>query len=486
MARPDTVYSLFGLKSPQEVAREQFEQSFSYTPGPSGYQRAGAGLGTALGMLARSIAGPTEEMQQAEALEEIARDYQPGNLQNMATTFTRLREAGAPAETLQQLSSDITARSAEVNELAQERRARNVGLEYISKTSPEIAPLVESGVLPLSEGVQIARTASQKGQGLKGITETLRERGRDDLAEAVAAGAFEAETALEISRTQETTDVGTLADLTGLSNNLLQTYDPTSIRAANSVRLQGPLPGESQQEFALRVSDTLKMKQKEVEPAKAQTFGEFTGIDDSLLDSYSTSSRLSARKTYNAGPNEGESNAQFRKRVLDELLVGLSKEQKSRAQELASSARVATDGRPAFNKFFSVLDTAITGPGAEFLTGVGKIINVIGGDIQGVPESEFIDRLLSAETLNSAQFMSGALSDNDIRFLKKTVGELGASKESLRLAFAQLEAQKLVDQVVYEAYMNTPDKAGFNEAQVVREIQPEIYKRVSKARGVQL
>ena len=485
MAKQDTVYSLFGLKTPQEVAAERVQQSRNllsqYASDP--FQSAGAAIGLGLGRL---FSGQDQELQRAQELEEIARDYQPGNLQNMATTFTRLKEAGAPAETLQRLSADITARSAEVNEMAQQRRARNVGLEYVSKISPELARLAEAGSIPLSEAIQTARTASQKGQGLKGIAETLRERNRDDLAEAVIAGAFEPETALEITRTKETTEVGTLAELTGLSNNLLQTYDPASIRAANYVRLQGLLHGESQQEFALRVSDTLKMKQKEVEPAKAQTFGEFTGIDDSLLDSYSTSSRLSARKIYNDGPKEGESTAQFRKRVLDELLVGLSKEQKARAQELAKSARVATDGRPAMNKFFSVLDTAITGPGAEFLTGVGKLINVLGGDIQGVPESEFIDRLLSAETLNSAQFMSGALSDNDIKFLKKTVGELGASKESLRLAFAQLEAQKLVDQVVYEAYMNTPDKASFNEAQVVREVQPEIYKRVSQARGVQL
>lgn len=161
MARPDTVYSLFGLKSPQEVAQEQFEQSFSYTPGPSGYQRAGAGLGTALGMLARSIAGPTEEMQQAEALEEIARDYQPGNLQNMATTFTRLREAGAPAETLQQLSSDITARSTEVNELAQERRARNAGLEFLRRENSELADLAEAGAIDMSDAITSIRDAKK-------------------------------------------------------------------------------------------------------------------------------------------------------------------------------------------------------------------------------------------------------------------------------------------------------------------------------------
>jgi hypothetical protein len=161
MARPDTVYSLFGLKSPQEVAQEQFTQAFSYKPGPSGYQRAGAGLGTALGMLGRALAGPTEEMQRAEQLEEISREYQPGNIQNMAETYTRLQEAGAPAETLQRLSSDITARSQEINEQAQVTRAKNAAVEFVSKANPELGSLVESGAMAPKDAIEAVRKANE-------------------------------------------------------------------------------------------------------------------------------------------------------------------------------------------------------------------------------------------------------------------------------------------------------------------------------------
>jgi len=32
MAKPDSVYSLFGLKDPQETAREYYKQAFAYKP----------------------------------------------------------------------------------------------------------------------------------------------------------------------------------------------------------------------------------------------------------------------------------------------------------------------------------------------------------------------------------------------------------------------------------------------------------------------
>jgi hypothetical protein len=57
--------------------------------------------------------------------------------------------------------------------------------------------------------------------------------------------------------------------------------------------------------------------------------------------------------------------------------------------------------------------------------------------------------------------MKGALSDRDIEFLQDTVSRLGNTKEAIKIAFAQLEANKLVDQVVYSAYMSEPDKANF-------------------------
>ena len=68
MAKPDTIYSLFGMKTPQEVAAEEFKKRFSYTPGPSGYQRAGAGFGRLLGAL---FAPESEKMKQAKMDEAL-------------------------------------------------------------------------------------------------------------------------------------------------------------------------------------------------------------------------------------------------------------------------------------------------------------------------------------------------------------------------------------------------------------------------------
>jgi len=141
MAKVDTVYSLFGMKSPQQVARERLTQQQNimkqYQRDP--FQSAGAAIGMGL---ARLFGGPDEELQKAQELEAIQREYQPGNIQNMAETYTRLKEAGAPAETLNRLSQDITTASEAFNKRAQAQRAQSAAVEYVSKYDPEMAKLV--------------------------------------------------------------------------------------------------------------------------------------------------------------------------------------------------------------------------------------------------------------------------------------------------------------------------------------------------------
>ena len=159
MARPDTVYSLFGLKTPQEVAAENLRINTDIlSSAETGFGRAGAGIGIGL---RRLFGGADPEMEQAQALEEIAREYQPGNLQSMATTYSRLQEAGAPAETLQRLSADITARSAEVNEQAQARRAQSAAVEFVSRANPELGQLVASGAMAPGEAIEAVRKAGE-------------------------------------------------------------------------------------------------------------------------------------------------------------------------------------------------------------------------------------------------------------------------------------------------------------------------------------
>jgi hypothetical protein len=152
MARPDTVYSLFGLKTPQEVAAENLRINTDILrSADTGFGRAGAGIGIGL---RRLFGGADPEMQRAQALEEISREYQPGNLQNMAETYTRLKEAGAPAETLQRLSADITARSGEFNEQAQAKRAQSAAVAYVSRVDPDLGALVAANPAAAGKAIE--------------------------------------------------------------------------------------------------------------------------------------------------------------------------------------------------------------------------------------------------------------------------------------------------------------------------------------------
>lgn len=65
MAKADTVYSLFGMKTPQQVAKEQYEKNQqilqTYSKTPEGMAGSAIGLG-----LRRLFSGPSDEMQTAE------------------------------------------------------------------------------------------------------------------------------------------------------------------------------------------------------------------------------------------------------------------------------------------------------------------------------------------------------------------------------------------------------------------------------------
>ena len=167
MAKQDTVYSLFGMRSPQQVAAENLkrQQAFLQQASRDPYQMAGGAIGLGL---ARLFGGPSEEMQKAEQLEAIGREYQPGNLQNMAETYTRLKEAGAPAETLQRLSGDITAASEAFNVRAEAQRekerqakAREQAVAFISQTNPDVGNLVASGAMDVKDGIEAVRKAQE-------------------------------------------------------------------------------------------------------------------------------------------------------------------------------------------------------------------------------------------------------------------------------------------------------------------------------------
>ena len=72
MAKPDSIYSMFGMKTPQQVMDEEFARKFKYMQGQrSGYQQAGAGIGLLLGSL---FGGKSAQLQQAEDREKAYAD----------------------------------------------------------------------------------------------------------------------------------------------------------------------------------------------------------------------------------------------------------------------------------------------------------------------------------------------------------------------------------------------------------------------------
>ena len=98
MAKGDTVYSLFGLKTPQQVAAEERERAYKYMAGQrTGYQQAGAGLG----LLLSSLFGDSKEMQRAKEGEEIVtgvrtetREAREAKAADLSDFQQRLRQAG--------------------------------------------------------------------------------------------------------------------------------------------------------------------------------------------------------------------------------------------------------------------------------------------------------------------------------------------------------------------------------------------------------
>lgn len=69
MAKGDTVYSLFGMKTPQQVARERIAEQQKYIFSQQDpFQRAGAAIGVGLGRL---FGGPSAEEQKAQQFQDI-------------------------------------------------------------------------------------------------------------------------------------------------------------------------------------------------------------------------------------------------------------------------------------------------------------------------------------------------------------------------------------------------------------------------------
>ena len=109
MAKPDTVYSLFGMKTPQQVAAEQFKEAFSYEPGPSGYQRAGAGLGKLLTALLTPESEAVKRAKEGEAVLKSASEEVQARRAAEAEQQQQLRTLQGLQTTMPGVARPITA-----------------------------------------------------------------------------------------------------------------------------------------------------------------------------------------------------------------------------------------------------------------------------------------------------------------------------------------------------------------------------------------
>ena len=125
MAKPDSIYSMFGMKTPQQVMDEEFARKFKYMQGQrSGYQQAGAGIGLLLGSL---FGGKSAQLQQAEdrdqaysdverRLAEKERNVQTAEAQSMVQDLTP-ENLGAALRTERRVADRQDPFNQEVTEL---------------------------------------------------------------------------------------------------------------------------------------------------------------------------------------------------------------------------------------------------------------------------------------------------------------------------------------------------------------------------------
>ena len=377
MARRNQVLSLFGATPAQIMQEMRAEDQARMAQMRTPESRLGFGLGRAIG---RAFGGEDPRVTQARQRQQAYNSVR-GSLE----TERKQREA-AYAEAIgmegdqpfrdpgiQQIEQ-LNGRADQLNALADRFASMGQPMDVIERIRTG-AMQARMDAYTVSENLRKNRLAEDEiemrmrrnkieltqlenqGTGLKAIAQTLRDRGRNDLAQAVLSRVMTPKEGLE--RSKEKTEALSLQDVTGIPNNVLQNYSADSIKAATEVMLGGKQADETNQLYRQRVVEALEKKPEKAEkPEKPQNFSEFLGIGETLLDSYATDSRLSARKLFAEGKKEGETDDAFRGRLLGELTVGLTKRQQDRAAELAQSARVGIDGRPAFNKFWKSIDVA--------------------------------------------------------------------------------------------------------------------------------
>lgn len=118
--------------------------------------------------------------------------------------------------------------------------------------------------------------------------------------------------------------------------------------------------------------------------------------------------------------------------------------------ELGDDAKTSSKTLDLVDTFNKVIDTSFTGLGADAVLTAAQFANAVGATVKGTTESEIIDNILAQITLGQASKLKGALSDKDLLFLKKTVGERGLTKDTLKYVMNEIGKEAEITKGVYQ------------------------------------
>lgn len=150
--------------------------------------------------------------------------------------------------------------------------------------------------------------------------------------------------------------------------------------------------------------------------------------------------------------------------------------------DLGDAAQTSSKTLDLVNTFNKVIDTSFTGLGADAVLTAAQFANAVGANVKGTTESEIIDNILAQMTLGQASKLKGALSDKDLLFLKKTVGERGLTTDTLKYVMNEIGKDAEITKGVYKKateYRRTKgnDFADFDFVGTADEIRSEIKDR---------
>ena len=163
-----------------------------------------------------------------------------------------------------------------------------------------------------------------------------------------------------------------------------------------------------------------------------------------LQDEHSSDSVLAAQQLYREGIKDKTPEDELRRKVSKALQPNLNEftqEYYVETSQMAKGYGLFDQGLP---RTIEALDNANVGSLGGIKQFFGKAAEAIGLDLDSVEDTELVNRILTKEVLNNAQFMKGTLSDKDVEFLKQTVGTQGTSLEGLKEALVELAVRKEV------------------------------------------